>query len=340
MNDLSDTSRGQIDAVNAISTAFVRSQVLFTANALEVFSLLEAPASAADVARERDLDPRGARMLLDGLVALDLVTKAAGRYVNAPAASECLVPGKPTYQGHIIRHQSHGWEMWGRMPESIREGRAVDEGPRERSPEELRAFILGMSDIGRHSAADMLEALDLSPYRHMLDLGGGPATYAIAFLKANPQMRATVFDLPEVCDIAREQVALAKMNARFEYVCGDFVTDPIGKGYDLILVSNIIHSLGQEKNLALMIRCYEALEAGGLLIVKDFLTDPDRSGPPFSLLFALRMLLATGEGDTYTAEEVAAWTRAAGFEAGKLLDLTPQTRLWLVHKPMGERKSA
>ncbi len=340
MDNSPETVRTHVDAVNALSTAFIRSQVLFTANALDLFSVLEHPSSADEVARQRELDPRGARMLLDGLVALELVTKTDGCYQNGPAASACLVPGKPAYQGHIVRHQSHGWGMWGRMPETIRTGRAVNTGVCERSPEELRAFILGMSDIGRQSAADMLGVLDLSPYRHMLDLGGGPGTYSIAFLNAHPQMRATLFDRPEVCDIAREQVDAAGLGARFEYRSGDFVSDPIGDGYDLILVSNIIHSLGAEKNQALMRACFDALEPDGLLIVKDFLVDPDRSGPAFSLLFALRMLLATGEGDTYTEEELSGWTRAAGFGPGRLLDLTPQTRLWLVRKPTNERKRA
>ena len=333
MTDVPETTRRHIENVNALSTAFIRSQVLFTANRLDVFTLLEAPASAAEVARQRGLDARGARMLLDGLVAIDLLRKSDGRYVNAPAASDCLVPGKPGYQGHIIQHQSHGWEMWGRMIEAIRSGGAVEQDSRRESPEELRAFILGMSDIGRQSARDMLGALDLTPYRHMLDLGGGPATYAITFLQACPELRATVFDQPEVCDIAREEIAASGLDSRIGFRSGDFTEDPIGDGYDLILASNIIHSLGPEGNRTLAAKCFAALEPGGLLILKDFFPEPDRSGPPFSLLFALRMLLATGEGDAYTLEETAAWTDAAGFEPGEVQELTPQTRLWLVRKP-------
>jgi SAM-dependent methyltransferase len=272
-------------------------------------------------------------MLLDGLVALKLITKTGEFYHNAAIASACLVPGRPSYQGHIIRHQRNSAESWPFLPEALRSGQAVRD-PREAfPPDRLRAFILGMSDIGKFSARDILSAVDLSRYRRVLDAGGGPGTYSIAFLQAYPRMHATVFDRPDVLEIAREQARNAGVEDRCTFQAGDLATDTLGNGYDLVFVSNIIHSFGPAANQALVRKCYDALVSGGHLILKDFLVENDRSGPPFSLLFALRMLLATGEGDTYTYFEVAEWTRAAGFKEGRVIDLTPQTRLWLVEKP-------
>ncbi|MFA6242623.1 MAG: methyltransferase [Candidatus Hydrogenedentales bacterium] len=320
------------NALNALSNGFIHSQILFTAHRANAFAQLEEPRTAEEVARILGLDPRATRMLLDGLLALKLVEKSHGRYSNGPAATACLVPGKPHYQGHILEHNANYWDICPKLIDAVRTGEPVRGPGASRTPEELRAFILGMRDIGAMSAQEMLRAMDLSRYRHVLDVGGGPATYSIAFLKAHPEMRATEFDRPEVIEIAREQVAEAGVAGRFSFLPGDIATDAFGSGYDLVLVSNIIHSFSPDGNRAMVRKCYDALDSGGTLIIKDFLVDNDRSGPAFSLIFALRMLLATGEGDTYTFDEVASWTKEAGFGKGEIVDLTPQTRLWVVTK--------
>jgi len=325
--------RDHISQINTLARQFMNSQVLFAANEADVFSHLEKPATAAEVASKVDWNPRATRMLLDGLVALGLVAKSGERYQNTAAASACLVPGRPGYQGNIVRHIRHTASGWHRIEESLRSGKAAEPERGERSPDELRSFILGMKDISRFSAKEILAALDLSPHRHFLDLGGGPATYAITFLEEYPHMKATVFDLPSVIPIAREQVREAKMDGRISFIPGDMLVDPYGSGYDLILLSNLIHSFSPDKNLTIIRKCFEAIEPGGMFIIKDFLTDNDRTGPAFSLMFALHMLVGTGEGDTYSFSQVQEWTRKAGFEDFRIVDLTPQTRMWLTKKP-------
>lgn len=318
--------------IDALARGFQNSYVIFAANEADVFALLEQPRTAAEVAQARGLNERGTRILLNGLAAMELIIKKGDRYENTEAASACLVPGGKAYQGHILRHMRHVSANWSLLGEAIKTGTGVQEQGSARTPEQLRAFILGMMDISKMSAREMLPHLDLSSRRHMLDLGGGPATYAITFVNAYPQMRATVFDFPEVVEIGREQVAEAGMQDRFGYITGDMTRDDIGSGYDFILLSNIIHSMSAEENRALVRKCYNALQPGGLFLIKDFLVENDRSGPPFGLMFAINMLVATPKGDTYTFAEVESWTRGAGFKPGRVMDLTPQTRLWLVEK--------
>lgn len=327
--DISELTR----RIEELANGFVRSQVLFTALRAGIFALLDEPHTADTIAQALGWHPRGVRMLLDGLVALELVEKKDALYRNTPIASQCLVPGASADQTHILEHKANGWATWSRLEEAVRTGAAIPREKPERSPEELRAFICGMGDIARLSAQAILDAVDISPYRRLLDVGAGPGTYTIAFLKHNSEMRATLFDLPEVIPIAREQVEQAKLLERVEFVPGDLTTDAFEQRYDLILISNIIHSYGSDTNCDLVRKCYEALQPGGLLIVKDFLVDSGRTGPAFSLLFALHMLLHTEAGDTYTTDEVGQWTTAAGFPSGQIVEITPQTRLWLVEKP-------
>lgn len=324
--------REAVDRINNVVRGFMASNVLFTAVDGDVFTLLEEETTARRVASATGWDARATRMLLDGLVALGFITKAKDKYRNTPEASLTLVPGSAGYQGHIIKHMKHISRSWARLTEAVEKGTGVATDFQERPEEEMRAFILGMKDISRFSAKEMLGVLDLSQYRHMLDLGTGPGTYGITFLEAYPEMRATLFDRSEVIEIAREEVAKAGLEERVNYRAGDMTLTDLGFGYDLVLLSNIIHAFGPATNRRLIKKIREAMSPGGLLIIKDFLVDDDRTGPAFGLMFAINMLVGTGEGDTYTFSEVADWTEEAGFKKGKAMDLTPQTRLWLVEK--------
>ncbi len=317
--------------ISNIANAYKKSRILFTALKAGVFELLESRRTAAEVAGENGWSERGAAMLLDGLVALDLIEKSDKHYKNKAHASACLTKNGSAYQGNILYHTINSWDDWAALDERVRTGTCAPKGER-REGDELRDFILGMENIARLSAREVLQMLDLSNFRHMLDLAGGPATYSIAFLDAVPEMRATLFDMPAVIDIARERVALSGNAHRFSYLAGDCLNDDLGSGYDLVFMSNIIHSFSAEENKMLVKRVYDALAPGGAILIKDFIVENDRSGPAFSLIFALHMLVHTAEGGTYSYDEIQDWTDAAGFQNGRAMSLTPQTRLWLAEK--------
>jgi 2-polyprenyl-3-methyl-5-hydroxy-6-metoxy-1,4-benzoquinol methylase len=325
--------RQHANAVSQLANGYKHALILFAAHDAGVFPFLRAPRSAEEVAAEAGWDARAARMLLDALTGMGLLEKQDRRYVNAALASACLVPEGPAYQGHILRHTRGGLEGWLRLEESLRTGEAAPRERQERSPGELRDFILGMSDIAKMSAREMLDHVEVSPFREMLDVGGGPGTYSHVFLEANPDLRATVFDLPDVIAIAREEAAKAGLAGRMSFIEGDYAVDDVGSGYDLVLASNIIHSLSEEQASGLIRTCAGAMAPGGLLIVKDFFVENDRTGPEFALIFALHMLIHTGVGDTYTKAQVREWTRQAGLRDVALAKLTPQTGLWMARKP-------
>ncbi|HOH29439.1 MAG TPA: methyltransferase [Candidatus Hydrogenedentes bacterium] len=318
--------------INTIINGYKKSRILFTALNADVFEFLETEISAVELAAAAGWSERGAVMLLDGLLAMNLVEKHEGRYQNSPMARQCLMAGGAAYQGNILRHNMSAWNAWENLEERVRTGTCAPRAER-RTGEALRNFILGMSNIAQLSAREVLETMDLSIYTHLLDLGGGPATYAITFLQAHAQMKATLFDQPEVVDIAREQVASAGLDRRFNYIAGNCLSDSMGNGYDLVFISNLIHSFSDEENGTLVKKAYDALVPGGTLIIKDFIVENDRSGPPYSLIFALQMLVHTPGGNTYTYHEIQGWTDAAGFGPGKAISLTPQTRMWIAQKP-------
>ena len=320
--------------VHGIANAFKRSQILFVALEGNVFGHIAAGCDTAEaVAAATGWSLRGTRLLLDGLVALDLLARADGRYRNQPAAQACLVPGAPGWQGELIRHTRGSWNAWTDLETCVRTGTCAAHGEIRRQGEELRHFILGMKNIASLSAEQVLDAVDVGRYRRMLDLAGGPGTYPIAFLKRFPALRAALLDRPEVIEIARDEIRDAGLTERVTLIAGDCFETAWGGPYDLVFMSNIIHSFSGEQNRRLVRSAFDALEPGGTLIIKDFLLENDRSGPAYGLIFALHMLVHTPAGNTYTFADVALWTDAAGFEPGRTVSITPQTRLWICDRP-------
>ena len=324
-----------IDKLTRISRGFQGAVVLSTAAELELFTLLDKKAlTPSEVAGSLGLDLRAASILLHALAGLELLEKKEGRFGNSPLAAELLVRGKPHYQGDIIRHSGHLIDRWMRLPEVLKNGRPPEQPSLAANPQTMRDFILGMHNIALLSAEKVAAALDLGCSRHLLDLGGGPGTYAITFCRLHPQLSAAVFDLPQVIEgITAGQVAAAGLQGRISLLKGDYLKDDIGSGYDLVLISNIIHSLGERGNRTLIGKAFRALIPGGRIVVKDFLLDENRVTPPFASMFAVNMLTGTAEGGCYTYEEVRGYLRDAGFECEESLDLSPQDRIVMGVKP-------
>jgi SAM-dependent methyltransferase len=149
-----------------------------------------------------------------------------------------------------------------------------------------------------------------------LDIGGGSGIYSAVFLTASPKARALQLDWANVNRIAKGFVARFGVGDRFETEDGDFHTADLGDArWDVVVYSNIAHQETPESNRDVFARVRRALKPGGTLVVSDFVAEDDRSGPPFALLFASIMLMATREGRTYARREYRDWLEGAGFRS-------------------------
>jgi SAM-dependent methyltransferase len=154
--------------------------------------------------------------------------------------------------------------------------------------------------------------INLSCVKRTLDIGAGSGAFSMEFVRAKSDIRATVFDLPEVIPLTRKYVAKAGLSRRFTFIAGDFGRDDFGAGYDLILLSAIIHMNSLPDNLKLFRKCVRALAPGGKLVISDYIMSNDRTKPAYGALFALNMLVNTKGGDTYTEQEIRASMKEAG----------------------------
>jgi SAM-dependent methyltransferase len=328
------------DDLMKMSRGFQAAKILMVAVDLGVFDFLEEPRSAVEAAAKLRTDERATGIFLNGLAALGVITKGVDYFQNSEAASRYLVRGKAGYRGTIIAHMHHTWKRgWNELETTIYEGRPPGVDPqqwvddrKERSPEEVRAFILGMDALARDLAPQVAAKLDLKEVRHLLDLGGGPATYAITFAQKNPGLKARVFDLPAPIRIAQENIAAAGLSGRIDTRAGNFLKDHIGAGYDFIWVSQIFHSHDEDQCHLIIEKCVQALNPGGRLAIQDFFLNPDGYSPPGAAMFSVHMLAVTPRGRSYTWGEVAEWLQEAGLSVPEHIPSSPDASMLVARK--------
>jgi SAM-dependent methyltransferase len=292
---------------------FQQSRVLLTAFELGVFTALgEGGLTAAETARVLQTDARATDRLMTALVTLGYLEKHGDRYANGAFAARHLVLGRPGYMAGLM-HSVHLWQTWSTLTGAVRAGRSVAPRPEGAAAEAWReAFIAAMHWRGSQQAPDVVKLIDLSGVTRVLDVGGGSGVFAMAFARADAAIRATVFDLPAIVPITQRYIEDGGLSDRVVTVGGDLTKDELGRGFDLVFISAIVHSFPPDENRRLLQKAARALAPGGRVVVQDFLMDEDRRGPLQPALFALNMLVGTEAGDTYTESEVRAWMREAG----------------------------
>lgn len=304
MASIVEQSRG----IRKIWSNFQSSRVLITANNYRIFDCLEHPKSAGRVSGETGTDKRAMEILLDALVGLGLLRKQENRYKNTKAASRFLVSGSPYYQGEIIRHIDGLWDRWSDLDRIVKTGK-----PSQRARNH-RAFILGMHNIAVTKAKEVVSGVGLRGVKRVLDLGSGPGTYSMEI--ADSGVEVTLFDLPETIKIARDVVSRSRANRKkIRFMDGDFLRDDIGSGYDLILISQIVHMFSGKLNMTLLRKCRKALNANGRVVVHEFFINEARTMPPWSSLFAVNMLVSTEGGRTYSPVDIKNWFLKTGFRS-------------------------
>ena len=297
-----EQSRG----IRKIWSNFQSSRVLITANNFRIFDRLENPKTAGRVAGEIGTDKRATEILLDALAGLGLLVKQKNRYRNTKTSSRFLVSDSPYYQGEIIRHVDGLWDRWSDLDTIVRTGKPSQ---RARNHE---AFILGMHNIAVTKAKEVISGVGLRGVKRMLDLGCGPGTYSMEI--AGSGVEVMLFDLPATIKIARDVVSRSGASTEnIRFMSGDFLSDDFGSGYDLILISQIVHMFSEKVNMMLLKKCRRALNENGRVVVHDFLINEARTMPAWSSLFAINMLVSTEGGRTYSPGDIKGWFLKTGF---------------------------
>lgn len=289
--------------------------VVGAAAELDLFTLLDGRTmSAGEVAERLRADLRATTMLLDAVAALRLLDKQGDCYCLPGELVRLLTASSPESILPMIWHRMNVLRGWSQLAWVTKAGIP---GPRQssiRGPAADRAaFVAAMHTYSGPVADELVARLGPPQFKHLLDVGGASGTWTLAFLRAVPSAKATIFDLPDAIQQARQRIGGTEFADRVALVPGDFYANDLPAGADLAWVSAIVHQHARLDNRQLFAKVYQALTPGGRIAIRDFVMHADRTSPLDGALFAINMLVHTDTGGTFTFDELAEDLRAAGF---------------------------
>jgi hypothetical protein len=297
------------------------------------------PMNAGELAAATETSPRGMRILLNGLVALEMVRRQGdGKFALTAESSEFLVSSKPAYFGGMIRHTSKQLlAKWMQLSEIVATGkpaRAVNqEGDGSAFFAEFVEAIFPNSYPAASALADHLKVAGAAQTVKVLDLAAGSGVWGIALAQKSPKVQVTAVDWPAVLPVTRKVAGRFGVVERFTFSPGDLASADFGSGHHVATLGHILHSEGETRSRALLKKTFAALAPGGTIAIAEMLPDDDRSGPPHALIFSVNMLVNTDEGDTFTFPEISGWLKEAGFVSPRKIDAPGPSPLILADKP-------
>lgn len=305
-----------------VGLGYMASKTLLTAVELDVFTrLAKGPCGGGDLAGSLGLHPRGAADFLDALVALGFLERTGNEYRNSPSADAFLDREKDTYIGGVLEMaNSRLYPFWGSLTEALRTGKPQNEQKHGGDVYDaiyhdqagLERFLHGMTGISMGMARVIAEKFPWGDYRSVLDVGGALGCVPVAVVQRHPHISGGVFELPRVRPVFDKYVASFGLADRLTFHGGDFFADDLPAA-DVIVLGQILHGWGLDEKRLLLKKAYDALPAGGAVLVYDAIIDDERRQNTFGLLASLNMLIESVAGFEYTAADGRSWMAEAGF---------------------------
>ncbi len=309
--------------------AFRLPGVLASALDLDVFTLMGTKSwTPKALAGALKADERAVEILLRNLDTVGLVRKRGAAYGVGVLGRTCLNRHSPDYQGAYLNLLTHQWEHWAGLTKSIRTGKPVEKNGSD-DPASRRSFTWAMHQRSLKAAKEVAAQLNLKNVKSLLDVGGGPGTYALEFLRKHSRLRAGVWDREAALEVARQIAKPLRHGRRLSCYPGDLFDSPVPGTFDVMWVSNVMHMFSPADNQTLFRKFKRALNPGGRLLIQDtFLMDKPGFDVMETNLFAVTMLLYTPAGNTYCAREVQQWLKTCGFQRARCLQLKKGTGDW------------
>jgi SAM-dependent methyltransferase len=304
-------------------------RILLTALELKLFTAIgTGRRTVPALARRLRVSSRGLEILCRNLGSAGLLLRQGEAYRNGPLARTLLNAGHRLHRGAYLDLIKSQWDDWSHLTKVVRRGRPLPfENPDE--PAYRKRFSWAMHQRALDTARAVVAQVKLHGAGTLLDLGGGPGTYALEFLARHPSLKATLCDRAPALEVGRAIARSVRHGTRLSYLPLDFMKRPVPGRYDVIWFSNVLHIYGPAENQRLFRRLRCALNPGGRLFIHDaFLLDRNGFHPAEANLFAVTMLLVTERGNTYRADDTARWLRAAGFGPVRRVRLRPGTGDW------------
>ena len=334
-------TRRRADALFELMAGFVHSQVLLACVRLRLLErVLDAPASADELARHTGLDPAALERLLKSAVSLRLLDmRPSGRYglgaLGAPVVTHAGLRAMIEHNALLYADMNDPLKLLQAPREAsmhaywtyAAQADAADSGATARPPalsaEQTAAqaahYSELMSSSQRFVIEELLASYDFSAHRRVLDVGGGQGGWVTELARHAPHLEPMLFDLPPVAAIARGRFSQQGLGDRISVHGGSFTADALPRGADLVTLLRVAHDHPDDIVRILLKAIYEALPPGGHLLLAEPMAQDAGGRPAVSDPYFHFYLLAMGAGKLRTSHELTALMNEAGFTQIKRL---------------------
>jgi hypothetical protein len=288
---------------------------------LDFFTWLgDHPSTLGAICAHFEIHPRPADVLMTLLNAMGLTTPSGGVFHLTLRAREHLTVNSPWnltpyYASMKDRPQTLD------MLKVLRTGKPANWGSYDpqawaqamEREDFAGPFTAAMDCRGVLLGPAMARKLDLSANKALLDIAGGSGIYSCALVANHPHLRASVFEKKPVDRIARDSIARRGYSEQVSVIVGDMFVDAWPTGFDVHLISNVLHDWDEETVRKLLAKSHAALPAGGSLIVHDVHINAEKTGPLHAAEYSALLMNIT-EGKCYSVGEMRAYFGELGFE--------------------------
>lgn len=313
-------------ALLQMSTGYWISQSLYAAAKLGIADLLMDEAKTCDeLASATNTNARALYRLMRGLASVGVFAEEGGHFVLTPISQGLRSDIPESMRDSILLAGEEYYRAWGNLLYSLETGNSAFE--REfgmplfdyysQHEESGAIFNRAMQNISRAIVPVVVNSYDFSKTVKLVDVGGGNGSSLGAILKANPQLQGIVFDLETAVAKASSVLEKNAVSDRATVVAGNFF-ESVPSGADTYLLKYVLHNWDDEKAIAILRNCYDAMSDSGKILVVEQVIPPGNE--PFSAkLIDLQMLVMTSSGCERTAAEYQSLFEAAGFELVKII---------------------
>jgi len=311
---------------------FVYSQVLSACVKLDLFrKLAQGPMTLTQLALHCQMSNEATDRLLAAAISLRLI-ESRGTDDRGQARYGLGVLGAPLVENEgvlaMIRHHDTLYSdladpvalLRGQGPAPALSGfypYTADDAPAhagELAPDHVGNYSQLMAASQPLVAAEILDAYSFDRHHRLLDVGGGEGRFLCSVGARAPHLQLTLFDLPAVAERAKSRFATAGLAQRANAIGGNFLSDPLPTGFDIVSLVRVIHDHDEQRGLTILRAIHAALPPGGTLLLAEPMAGTPGAEAMGDAYFGF-YLLAMGRGRARTAAQLSALLTQAGFSA-------------------------
>ena len=292
-------------------SSYWRSCILLTAARLDLFDFVgSGQKTAAALAAHYGGHPTGWEIFLKALTGMGLLRQRRQGFSNSAFAARHL-----NHRAAVRLWPGYdGLRRWSGLAAALTSGKRPGRQIPFASNRTQAQVLLDSLDLdAREIAPYLVRRAPVKNSRRLLDVGGGLGAYSVAFCQRYPGLEATILEHPKIVPLTRRAIRAAGMTQRIRVAGVDIARQALPRGFDIALLSNVLHAHGEDENRSLLLQLHQSLQPQGHLILRDVFMRGRGTAPEWGALFSVLMFLHSPRGQCHDLRDIVKWLRAAGF---------------------------